>query len=110
MSKLLAAGLVGFFGHALRLITARVLAVAAGGLVGLAVVRVVARGFGLPDVISAGLTAGTLIIWVACVSWAVGRERRALEAGGTRPTTPRDATAADSANAEPAQSREPVSA
>lgn len=68
-----------------RILPARVLGVAAGGLIVLTNLRTVASTFGVSGVSDAVLTATTFVLWVAAIAWAVRQERAARDAEATEP-------------------------
>lgn len=63
-----------------RYLPARVLGVAAGGLIVLTNSKTMAEAFGAPGAVVASLAAGLAVLWVTGIVWAVRQERSARAA------------------------------
>jgi uncharacterized protein len=63
-----------------RILPARVLGVAAGGLIVLTNLRTIAGTFGVTGVQDAALSSSVALVWIAAIAWAVRQERAARAA------------------------------
>ena len=68
-----------------RYLPARVLGVAAGGLIVLTNVKSLADAAGVPDVTTGLLASVTVTLWVLWISWAVKLDQAEREGGVRRP-------------------------
>lgn len=63
-----------------RILPARVLGVAAGGLIVLTNLRTIAGTFGITGVSDAALSGSVFVAWITAIAWAVRQERQARAA------------------------------